>query len=362
MAVWQKADRIVAMRRRVATGGLLGLLAVAGAGQAPAMTQPTTTALMAYAEPQRTITLVAGAKREGSVNWYTSLPQSDSAPFAEAFEKKNGVKVVVWRASAENVIQRASAESRAGVFNADVFDLGSRELEGLYREKLLTPLNSPVFPDLLPQALPPHRGWVGTRLNAFAAAYNTNLIKKTELPKSYEDLTHPRWKGQLAVEADDYDWFAAIVAHYGEGKGLALFNEIATKNGLQSRKGHTLLTNLVASGEVPMALTNLIYKAQQLKNDGAPLDWFFLPPAMARVAGTAVAKTAAHPYAAVLFLDFILTDGERIMAARDFWVTNQKVQPLPPGLTLNFTDSAKMIDEGERWSALYQNVLSQQPK
>lgn len=322
----------------------------------------TTSILMILKEPERTATLLEGAKKEGALNWYTSLQRGDSDAISKAFQKKYGIKVTAWRSSAENVVQRVIAEGRAGLFNADVFELGGRELESLYREKLLATLQSAALADFLPQALPPHRGWVGTRVNPFVAVFNTALIKKTELPKSYEDLTAPRWKGKLAVEADDYDWFASVVNFYGEEKGLALFHEIASKNGLQARKGHTLLTNLVASGEVPLALTNYVYKAQQLKDDGAPLDWFFIPPAIARVAGTAIAKTAAHPYAAVLFLDFMLTDGEKIMASRDFWVTNQKVKTISGNVTLNFTDTIKMVDENEKWIKLYQSALDSQSK
>ena len=322
----------------------------------------STTALMALKEPLRTTTLVAGAKKEGTLNWYTSLQSGDIKALTSAFEKKYGVKTTVWRASAENVVQRVGAESRAGLFEGDVFELGGRELEALHREKVLATLQSPALADLIPQALPPHRGWVGTRVNPFVAAYNTSLIKKADLPKSYDDLTDPKWKGQIAVEADDYDWFAATVNHYGEEKGLALFREITRENGLQVRKGHTLLTNLVASGEVPLALTNYVYKAQQLKADGAPLDWFFIPPATARVAGTAVAKNAAHPYAAVLFLDFMLTEGEKIMASRKFWVTNRKIKSMPDGIALNFTDTINMVDEGEKWTALFQSIVNNQSR
>ena len=80
------------------------------------------------------------------------------------------------------------------------------------------------------------------------------------------------------------------------------------------------------------------------------------------MAGTAIAKTAAHPYAAVLFLDFMLTDGEKIMASRDFWVTNQKVKTISGNVTLNFTDTIKMVDENEKWIKLYQSALDSQSK
>src|SRR5690606_37822180 len=103
----------------------------------------------------------------------------------------------------------------------------------------------------------------------------------------------------------------------GEKEGLQLFRDIVAKNGLSVRKGHTLLTNLVASGEVPLSLTVYNYKAEQLKNKGAPIDWFTISPAIARANGVAMAKGAPHPNAAVLFFDFMLSDGQEILLKRD---------------------------------------------
>jgi iron(III) transport system substrate-binding protein len=128
------------------------------------------------------------------------------------------------------------------------------------------------------------------------------------------------------------------------------------------RKGHTLLTNLVASGEVPMALTNYLYKADQLRSGGAPLDWFILPPAVARVNGVGVARRAPHPHAALLFLDFILTDGQKVLAERDFTPSNLKVKPLPANLDLKLPDSAVMLDEGEKWARLYKEIFLMQAR
>src|SRR5262249_2299691 len=100
------------------------------------------------------------------------------------------------------------------------------------------------------------------RFNIFVAAYNTGLIKKDELPKRYGDLLDRRWAGKLGVEAEDSDWFGAVVSALGEDKGLKLFRDIVAANGISVRKGHTLLANLVVTGEVPLALTAYAYKAR----------------------------------------------------------------------------------------------------
>src|SRR5262249_934735 len=133
-------------------------------------------------------------------------------------------------------------------------------------------------------------------------------MKKDELPKSYDDFADRRWRGKLGVEAEDSDWFGGVVSALGEEKGLALFRKIVAANGLSVRKGHTLLVNLVVSGEVPFVLSAYAYKAEQLHKSGAPIDWLIIPPGVARFEGVAVARPAAHPPPPILSFQSILTD------------------------------------------------------
>jgi iron(III) transport system substrate-binding protein len=335
---------------------VLGLLATTG---------PTAFAqadIASYQGADRTQRLIDGAKKEGTFTIYTSATVDDMTALVGAFEKKYGIKPQVWRASSENIIQRASTEARGGRFDVDVFETDGVAMEALHREKLLQVVKSPYLGDLIPDAIPPHGEWIGDRVQIFTAAYNTNLVKKADLPKSYEDLTNPKWKGKLGIEAADNDWFSAVVTDLGEEKGLKLFREIVSKNGLSVRKGHTLLANLVVSGEVPLALTTYLYKALQLKNDGAPIDWFVLPPEVARSQGTGMARKSPHPHAAVLFMDFLLSDAQEILAKRDFIPTNVKVKPLPEGITLKFVDPAKLLDENDKWEKLYKEIVTNQAR
>jgi hypothetical protein len=227
----------------------LALILLASTLAAAQVTDPA--AIAQYEKPDREQFLLAGAKKEGEVTVYTSLIQEDLIALSTAFEKKYGVKVKGWRASSEKVLQRAVTEARANRNEADVIETNGPELEALYREKVLQPLRSPHLKDLLPQAIRPHGHWVGTRINMFVQTYNTSLVKKEDVPKSYADLANPRWKGKLGIEAEDEDWFAMVVTGLGEEQGLRLFREIA-KNGFSVRKGHTLLAGLVASGEIPL--------------------------------------------------------------------------------------------------------------
>ena len=339
---------------------LLALVATGAA--APALAQARGAAAGAdvagYQGADRAERLGQGAKREGEVSVYASAPADDMAFLTAAFEKKHGIRVRVWRASSEHVLQRALAEARSGRFEADVFETNAPEMEVLHREKLLQEVRSPYLEDLMPQAIPPHRDWIGTRVNLFAAAYNTRLVKKEELPRTWEDLLHPRWKSRLGIESEDLDWFAEVVKELGEARGLKLFREIVAANGVSVRKGHTLLTNLVVSGEVPLALTVYQYKVEQLKNRGAPVDWLVIPPAVARVQAVGMARRASHPHAAVLFVDFMLSDAQALLLKRDFVPTSRKLRTPLERLALRFVDPKILLEEHAKWAKLYREIVT----
>jgi iron(III) transport system substrate-binding protein len=341
---------------------VLGTLIAALALSTPALSQvkPNATAMdvATYAGADRMQKLVEGAKKEGELNLYTSAQADDMGPLIAAFEKKYGVKVSVWRASSEKVLQRAVQEARGNRHTMDVAETNGPELEALSREKIFTAVKSPHLADLIAPAIRPHGEWVGTRLNVFVQAYNTKAVKKEELPKTWEDLANPKWKGKLGIEQEDSDWLAGQFAELGEARAGKVFKDIVTANGMSVRKGHTLLTQLVQSGEIPLALTVYNYKAEQLKNKGAPIDWFTIGPAIARPNGIGVAAKAPHPHAAVLFYDFeISEEGQKILAGRDFVPTSKKVDTPLNKIPMKFVDARVQLDEYQKWEKLYDELF-----
>src|SRR6266540_4149681 len=253
--------RDIALIASLLAGGAVLPAAVLG------QVKPNTTAadVGLYAGPDRLQKLIEGAKKEGELNIYTSAQSDDMGALVGAYEKKYAVKVNVWRASSEKVLQRAVAEARANRNTVDIVETNGPEMESLHREKVLQQVKSPHHADLIAPAIRPHGEWVGTRLNVFVQAYNTKAVKKEELPKTWEDLLDPKWKGRLGIEQEDSDWLAGMFDEIGEAKGTKLFKEIVARNGMSVRKGHTLLAQLVVSGEVPLALTVYNYKAEQFK-------------------------------------------------------------------------------------------------
>lgn len=325
----------------------------------PPLAQPGKVAdVAAYQGPDREKRLIEGGKREGTLTLYSNAPTGDNNALLAAFTNKHGLRVNLWRASSEEIRQRVLAEARARRFEVDFILNNGPALEALRIEKLLQAVRSPYLGDLMPATVPPHREWVGFCLNVMVQAYNTNLVSKDELPTTYQDLTDPRWKGRLGIEADDSDWFAGLVQELGEANGVRLFRDIAAVNGFSVRKGHTLLANLVAAGEVPLALTVFNYTAEQLRRKGAPMDWFALAPLVSMSNGIAVASTAPHPQAAVLFFDFMLSDAQKILAERDYVVTSIKIPAPLDRSALKLLDAAKVLADGDKWQRLYTGVIS----
>jgi iron(III) transport system substrate-binding protein len=314
-----------------------------------------------YSGPDRAQRLMAGAKKEGTVTLYSSATLADQSAILGAFQAKYGIKVQQWRGSSEDIRNRALTEYAGGRFDADVAETAGSEMEIMVREQLLQALTTPAAAALIPQARMPHQAWIATRLSVFVGAYNTNIVKPADVPKSYEDLRDPKWKGKLGIEVDDANWFLSVVGFLGEQKGLRLFHDIVAANGISIRKGHTLLANFVGSGEVPLALTAYSYRVEQLKNvEGAPVELLYLPPVVALPTGAGVFKKAPHPHAALLLLDFYLTDAQKILADREAVPTDPRAKALPKGLI--FVDLPKFLDEGEKWTKLFQDTFVNQAR
>jgi iron(III) transport system substrate-binding protein len=306
--------------------------------------------------------LVDNAKKEGALTIYYS--SGDMKEVLEAFTKKYGIKVKSWKSNGENVLRRVVTESqaRSNKSELDIVQNNGPEMEALHRENLLQPVNSPLHADLWPQAIPAHKAWVGTNIDVYVQAYNTNLIKKEELPKTYDDLLDPKWEGRLGIEADDHVWFATVLKGLGPEKGARLFKTISDTNGLSIRKGHAMLTNITASGEVPLSLSNYNYRVEQMKQKGAPIDYFILPPAVAGFKGIGLLKSATHPHAALLLYDFMLIEGQEIMLKRFTVPANKKFDSFWNKVPLAFIDPAESLDMNDKWTRIFEENVTKRAK
>lgn len=336
-------------------GSLYRLLALV----APCLVLPAPaadTSLPDYSGPDRMDRMVAAAKKDGAVTFYTSISEKDLAPLIKPFEEKYGIKVTVWRAAADKVLQRTITEARAKKYDVDAIHAGSSDMEALSREKILQPVNSPVLKDLV--YVPKHREYAVTRLSVFVQAYNTNIVKRHDLPKRYYDLLDPKWKGMLGVEYTDYEWFAYVAEQTG---GTKLFKDIVAKNGVSVRKGHTLLGNLVVAGEVPLALTIYDYNAAQEKRKGSPIDWTVIEPAVTRSNAVGVTRTAPHPSAALLFYEYMLgAEAQKVLLSMDYVPGNTTVERPErlKNLKLQLIDPIDALDKRGQWEKTFHDTMS----
>lgn len=313
--------------------------------------------LYMYSGPDREKKLIEGARKEGRVNIYTSLNTRDAGPLTEAFEKKYGIKTALWRSGSEKVLQRAVTEARSGRFAVDVLETNGPEMEALYREKLLAEFNSPHFKDFPPAAFPAHRHYVADRFNFFVIGYNTKLVKPEDVPKSYQDLLSPKFTGRVGIESGDSDWFAAMVKTLGEEKGLEFFRQLA-ENKPQMRTGHTLLAELLSSGEIALAATIYNHNIEKMARRGAPVQWKALSPTFGRPNAIGVVPQAQNPHAALLFVDFMLSnEGQTMLRDRNRVPASLSVETSLNKFPFQMINPVITLDESEKWERLWSQLF-----
>jgi iron(III) transport system substrate-binding protein len=329
--------------------------------QTPSKPKPMTVEELAlYTGADRQERLIEAAKKEGTLTLYHVYPSLPNV--AAAFTKKYGIQVKTWRAGSEAVLQKVSAEFKANKFDVDIVQNNPPENEAAYRERMLQEVRSIHHADLIPAAVPAHRQWVGITSDIWTAAYNTSKISKQDLPKTYADLLNPKWKGMLGIEGNNHVWFGNLMAEMGEEQGLKLFNQLTATNGISVRKGHSLLTMLVASNEVPLALTVYSWNPEALKLKGANIEGLALQPLIAQVSTIAMMKRAPHPHAALLFYDFMIGEGQKILQSETFVPTSKKIPNAFSQMPVKYIDGGVALDQNARWIKLFEENVTKKSK
>jgi iron(III) transport system substrate-binding protein len=293
---------------------------------------------------------------------YSSLTQEDQLRIAEDFKRRYGITVKFWRGSQAHILQRVTSETRGGRFEFDVLETNSPQIEALAREGLLQKVSSPFLEqELLPETVPAHGEWAPDRLNLVVYAYNTSLVKKADLPRSWADLALPAWKGRIGMESTNVEWFSAVVEALGEEQGLDLFKRLGD-NGVAVRTGHTHSTGRVIAGEIALMLGVYSHDVDRMKAKAAPIDWFVLPPAVILPSAVAVSRRAPHPNAAILFYDYMLSEGQRFYT-EVHRVPANKTYDTPvrrmarDGQSIKVVDSGRIIDDYDRWLRAYKKLI-----
>jgi iron(III) transport system substrate-binding protein len=332
---------------------LCSLLASVVLAQAPAKND----AVFLYRGADREARLVQRAKSEGRVVLYTSLAPTESRPLADAFQKKYGVTVELWRALSDQVVQRVITEARGGRHSVDVVETNGPEMEMLARETVLSEIHSPHLADLPAQAIPRHRSWFPDRLNFYVVGYNTKRVQRSQIPATYEAFADPAWKGRIALEATDAEWMATVIKIWGASKGTEYFRKLSALRP-DVRRGHILLATLVAAGDVPIGLSMYSSNIIALKRKGAPIDFVPVQPVVARPQGIGVARNAPHPHAALLFADYVLSpEGQQLFESLGRTPASTRVKSELDNFPFTMLDPATALEEKGKWEKIWNDLF-----
>jgi iron(III) transport system substrate-binding protein len=316
-------------------------------------------AIYSYKGADREQRLLAKAREEATLTLYTSMATTESALLAQAFEKKFGVKVQLWRSLSENVLQRALAEARGHRRALDVVETNAPEVEALAREQVVAQFDSPHLADLPAWAIPSHRRWFSDRANVWVTGYNTAKVKREELPGTLAGFADPAWKGRLSLEATDNDWMYGVINYMGEERGREFFRRLSALRP-EMRKGHILAAQLVAAGELSVCLTIYSGNADSIKSKGGPIDWLPIEPLVGRPQALALAKNAPHPHAALLFADFILSpEGMQLLNDLGRVPSSRTQKTLLDQHKYVMIDPLKWVDEAPQWEKVWKELFLQ---
>ena len=308
---------------------------------------------------QREQKLVELARADGNkLNLYTSLSDRAYKQVVAAFEKRYPVKVTVFRSQDEPVAERVSQEEKAGRKGTDVLEGGGKAFPALQRQGAFVAYESPFLSTLPEEAR--QKGWTASRWLTLSVAWNTKNVKKGEEPKSLEELAEPKWKGRVALEASNSDWYKTVRDYWIEEQGKSeeeadrLFAAIARN--AQVATSNTLMVELLAAGNYDVTAGNYLSVARRIARDGAPIAFEpVVNPIFPRPGGVALLKSADDPAAAVLFVDWILGDGQKAMSDARIDVIRKDLDHLEgeryPVDIEEYTDDARV------WQDRYDTLL-----
>ena len=293
-------------------------------------------ALAAPAARAATPELIAAAKKEGEVVWYTTLLINQlGGPLADAFEKKYGIKVAATRNDPGETALRLLNENRANNMLADVYD-GSFAPSTLEKENVLAKWQPDVAREFPSELVDPQGFWIAHRLTIITPGFNTTLVAKGTEPRTWDDLLKPEWKGRMAWGINPgttgaTGFIGLVLASLGEEKGMDYLRRLAGQNITGLKISARAVLDQVIAGEFPLALGILNDNAVYSRNAGAPVAWIPMNPAMANLSLISVTAKARHPNAGRLLADFVVSEeGQAIARDHDYIPVHPKVAPRDP--------------------------------
>jgi iron(III) transport system substrate-binding protein len=302
--------------------------------------------------------LIEAAKKEREVVFYTTTNLEEAGAMSGRFKAKYPfLDVNINRAEGERIVTKVLQEARAKKSLVDVMQTPAFYLHALKTRGILGEYSSPED-RFYPRNFKEEKSWTTTYYNPYVVLYNTKLVSAQNLPKRYEDLLNPFWKNKMILEKDKIDWFTAMLQILGREKGVRYMRDLSRQNPML-RIGQTLITQLVAAGEIALQINANAVSVNRLKQRGAPIDWVALGPLPGLMVGVGLMSQAPHPAAARLFVDFLLSkEGQqlyqsagRLIARSDLpqdesmKVRGAQIVPVDPVWAENFDEDSKLMKE-----------------
>jgi iron(III) transport system substrate-binding protein len=306
----------------------------------------------AWGQSEHTKRLIEGAKKEGKLLWYTALNINDATMLTKRFEQLYPfIKTELLRLGGRELLTKILIEANTRVFRADVIEAVGIDGQILKKRGLLEKYISPEA-SAYPASVKDRDGtWTSFFINTHVLVYNTNLVKKEDVPRTYEDLINPKWKGKIVIRDDDFPTFGMMLRVMGKDKGLNFMRRLAAQ-GVELRSGSTLAIQDISAGAVPLGMNLYGTRVEELKKKRAPVDWIPMEFVLVSIEPLSVAAKAPNPNAARLFVDFLLSkEGQGLMRDRSRIPSRPDVPPDPPqltqGLKLTPTDLSMVEDAGQ---------------
>ena len=313
-------------------------------------------------EAERKEKLIELAKEEGGpIVWYTAAADDDTAPLVKKFKEETGLDVQVYRASSATVLARTLEEAKAGRIRGDVLNFSGLDPTIASKENLYADLETPLADQMLDGTV--HDDWIADQLYPFIVARNTDRYKG-DAPTTFKEVLNAFGDGELAFEATDSNWLFGVVQVLQEQEGVSEQEAIdmvadAARRGVPV-VGHTLISELLASGQYVAAATTYHYRSARQVEDGAPIAWEPQPsPVITTVSGTGIAATTPRPASALLFVEFQLTGEQEywVEAGRTPTNTNYQGGILGQGFELHILDDEALYAELKKWDDLYAEMM-----
>ena len=260
--------------------------------------------------------LEEGARREGALTYY-SISQTDLiAAYIKGFTTRYPfIKGDYYRGSGNQLVVRTMMEYKTGRLAADVISVGTENVMALKRSGIWTRYRSPEAQFYPSEQYDKDGFFHSDSLGLATIAYNSQLIKREDAPKGYNDLLDPKWKGSLTIDLEPERAMLAWLSAWGEAKTRDYVQKLLA-NGASVRRGHTLQGQLLCAGEFKIAVEVYPDGMLRMKQKGCPTEIVFPNPTPALVGGNfGIHVNAPHPHAAALFIDFVLSaEGAKILA------------------------------------------------